>query len=289
MDSTARRRWHIPCRFRIMIRIETETGWTLIEHREHARLAGRMAARWGNDEFAPPEPRADILTAVNRHDDAWAERDAVPFLTRQGRPSAFSRELVGTYSAFEEIDLADYLAVRGRATDAVAAESPYAAIIVSMHTFDLLTSQADLRGMSDSDKVLHRKFLDGQLMRQVELIDTLGGGQDVNEDLAPSQVLRAFEFLQACDSLSLAVCVRFPSEIALRHRHARRDETFAELICTPLGADTYRVDPYPFDADELNLYVPGRNLPGKKFASETALRAAYAAAPVERIPVKIVR
>jgi hypothetical protein len=267
MDSTARRRWHIPCRFRIMIRIETETGWTLIEHREHARLAGRMAARWGNDEFAPPEPRADILTAVNRHDDAWAERDAVPFLTRQGRPSAFSRELVGTYSAFEEIDLADYLAVRGRATDAVAAESPYAAIIVSMHTFDLLTSQADLRGMSDSDKVLHRKFLDGQLMRQVELIDTL----------------------QACDSLSLAVCVRFPSEIALRHRHARRDETFAELICTPLGADTYRVDPYPFDADELNLYVPGRNLPGKKFASETALRAAYAAAPVERIPVKIVR
>src|SRR5579863_7051680 len=122
-----------------MIRIETDAGWILVEHREHARLAGRFAARWGNAAFAVPEPRADVLVAVMRHDDAWAERDALPFLTRQGRPSAFSRELVGTYSAFEEIDLADYLAVRGRAAEAVAADNPYAAIIISMHTVDLLT------------------------------------------------------------------------------------------------------------------------------------------------------
>jgi len=272
-----------------MIRIETDTGWILIEHREHARLAGGFAAHWGNADFAGPEPRADILTAVNRHDDAWAERDAVPFLTPQGRPGAFSKELVGTYSAFEEMDLADYLAVRGRATEAVAAESPYAALIVSMHTFDLLTSQADVRGLSASERALHRKFLDGQLQRQVELIDAMEGGSEVNEDLAPSQVLRAFEFLQACDSLSLAVCVRYPKPIKLRHRHPRRDETFVELVCTPLGGDTYRVAPYPFDEDELVLEVPCRSVRGKTFADQAALRAAYAAAPVGKLRVKIVR
>jgi hypothetical protein len=96
-------------------RIETDTGWILVEHPEHARLAGRFAAHWGNAEFAPGAEGKDVLTAVARHDDAWASRDAEPFLTREGRPSAFSRELVGKYSAFEEIDLADYLAVRGRA------------------------------------------------------------------------------------------------------------------------------------------------------------------------------
>src|SRR5580658_3757490 len=127
-----------------MIRIETDSGWILVEHREHARLAGRMAEHWGNGEFAPPEPRADILEAVARHDDAWAARDETPFLTPEGRPSAFSRELVGKYSAFEEMDFADYLAVRGRAAQAVAADNPYAAVIISMHTVSLLTTQADL-------------------------------------------------------------------------------------------------------------------------------------------------
>jgi hypothetical protein len=46
---------------------------------------------------------------------AGLARDAAPQITRQGKPSAFSTKLVGKYSAFEEIDLADYLAVRDRA------------------------------------------------------------------------------------------------------------------------------------------------------------------------------
>jgi hypothetical protein len=261
----------------------------LIEHRDHALLAGQLAVHWGNEEFAAPEPRADILTAVNMHDDAWAERDAVPYLTPQGRPGAFSQELVGTYSAFEEINLVEYLRVRERTTEAVAAKSPYAAIIVSMHTFNLLTNQADVRGLSPSDRALHRKFLDGQLQRQVELIDSLEETSEVNEDLAPAQVLRAFEFLQACDSLSLAVCVRYPKPLALRHRHPRRDETSVELVCTPLGGDAYRVSPYPFDADELNVETPCRTVAGKTFANDEAFRAAYSAAPVGRLKVKIVR
>jgi hypothetical protein len=144
--------WHMPCSPAGVIRVKEPGGWMLVGHRDHARFAGELARQWGNAEFAPPEPFADILVAVARHDDAWAERDAAPCLTREGRPSAFSHELVGTYSAFEEIDLADYLAVRGQATEAVAADNPYAAIIVSMHTVNLLTEQADLRGLSDQDR-----------------------------------------------------------------------------------------------------------------------------------------
>ena len=99
-----------------MIRIATASGYTLVTHQEHARLAGRFAAHWGNAHFPSPAPAAllpELVLAVSSHDDAWAVRDATPFLTREGRPAAFTRELVGAYSAFEEIDLADYLAVRG--------------------------------------------------------------------------------------------------------------------------------------------------------------------------------
>jgi hypothetical protein len=270
-----------------MIRIEEKDGWTLVAHQQHARLAGQFARHWGNAEFAPPEPRADILVAVARHDDAWAERDALPMLTREGRPGAFSHELVGRYSAFEEIDLADYLAVRGRATEAVARDNPYAAILISMHTVNLLTEQADLRGLPPDLLELHRGFIAGQLLRQIELAALAGVVRP--EDITPARLRRAFEFLQLCDNLSLVTCVHYPRPITLRHRHPARDGRPAELVCTPLSATHYRVAPFPFDPDELRLAVPARRIAGATFRDEAALRAAYAAAPVEQMEVVIVR
>lgn len=266
-----------------MIRIEERDGWTLVAHRDHARLAAGFGHHWNNAEFAAPEPRTGILTAVSRHDDAWHARDSEPCLTREGRPSAFSRELVGSYSAFEEIDLADYLKVRGRATELIAAEHPYAAILISMHTVNLLTERADLSGLSAADRALHGQFVAGQEARQAELAGALG--------VPAAELRRGFEFLQACDSLSLLACVRYPKPHPLRHRHPRRGgtEDGATIVCTPLGGDTYRLAPYPLDAEEVHLSVPARRVRGQTFPDETAFRAAYAAAPVETLAITLVR
>ena len=264
-----------------MIRIETDDGWILIPHPEHARVAAVFAAHWGNAEFAPPEPRKDVLMAVARHDDAWRTRDAEPFLTREGRPSAFGRELVGTYSAFEEIDLADYLELRGRAAEMVAADNPYAAAVISMHTIDLLTTRADLSGLAPADRDLHARFIAARRQRQEEWVAEL--------ETDPGLLQRAFEFLQACDSLSLSVCVRYPLPVPLRHAHPRRDGDRVALTLTPLGSDTYRLSPSPVDTDELVLDLHCRRLAGKTFPDQAAFRAAYAAAPAEVLKVRIVR
>lgn len=272
-----------------MIRIETEQGWTLVEHPEHARLACGFAAQWGNGEFPPPDPRADILVAVLRHDDAWAVRDRLPFITRQGRPSAFSKELVGAYSAFEEIDLADYLAVRGRAAEAVAADNAFAAVVISMHTVDLLTTHADLSGLSPADRELHRLFIEGQRRRQAEMIAALSASPAHAGASSPASLGRAFEFLQACDSLSLIVCSRFPRPLALRHSHPRRDGSLTEVLCTPLGDDTYRLAPWPLDQDAVEFKLPCRHVPGREFPTLEGFRAAYAAAPISTLLVRLVR
>ena len=61
-----------------MLRLETETGWWLVTHPDHARLAGAFAERWGNDRFLPPEPRAQRAEG-NRAPRRWlarARRDA---------------------------------------------------------------------------------------------------------------------------------------------------------------------------------------------------------------------
>ncbi len=48
---------------------------------DHARLAGVFAEQWGNESFLPPEPRANVLKGISRHDDGWKERDATPQIT----------------------------------------------------------------------------------------------------------------------------------------------------------------------------------------------------------------
>jgi hypothetical protein len=268
-----------------VIRIEEDSGWILISHPDHARLAGRLADNWGNRDFAAPEPRAETLIAVARHDDAWAERDAEPKLTREGRPSAFSRELVGAYSAFEEMDLSDYLAVRGRAAAMISTDFPYAALVISMHTVDLLTEQADVAALGVADRALHGRFIWEQRRWQDELSATLGRSVGWNAT-APR---RAFEFLQACDSLSLAICVRYPSPITLRHRHPDLRGDLHSITCTPLGGDTYRIAPFPFGQDELRLDLPCRRISGRSFTDPEALRAGWAKASLENLPIRIVR
>lgn len=145
-----------------MLRLETETGWWLVTHPDHARLAGAFAEKWGNEKFLSPEPRESVLKGIARHDDGWKVRDAAPQITRQGKPSAFSVELVGKYSAFEEIDLADYLSVRDRAVRLMAEEDAYAALLISMHTYNLLTEHADRSTIAPAQLPLLDQFLERQ-------------------------------------------------------------------------------------------------------------------------------
>src|ERR1700730_18656390 len=153
-----------------MLRLETETGWWLVTHVDHAHLAGAFAEKWGNDRFLAPEPRERVLRGINAHDDGWAARDQQPQITRQGKPSAFSVELVGKYSAFEEIDLADYLAVRDRAVRLIAEQDAYAAVLISMHTFSLLADHADRSTMAPSELPRLDQFLEQQKSFQQSLL-----------------------------------------------------------------------------------------------------------------------
>lgn len=266
-----------------MIRIETATGWLMITHQDHARLAGAFARFWGNDLFSAPVPIEDILVAVSRHDDAWVSRDAEPFIAPDGTPSAFSSELVGSYSAFENIDLEAYLNVRGAATEAVAGENALAAVLVSMHTVNLLTEQADLSSLAPADRELHARFIDGQLRRQEDLKKSLPAGKA----LAPHHWDQAFKFLQACDSFSLIACVGFEKPIPLRHEHPMASGKDSRILCKPGQPRHFQLDPYPLAQDVCTFSVPARRLTGKRFSSDAELRKAYSTAQNERIHITV--
>jgi len=271
-----------------VLRLETQTGWWLVTHPDHARLAGAFAERWGNDRFLPPEPRVNVLRGIARHDDGWAARDAAPQITRQGKPSAFSVELVGKYSAFEEIDLADYLAVRDRAVRLTAAEDPYAAVLISMHTYSLLTDHADRSTIVPDQLPLLDRFLTQQkafqevLRRQIAADSSIPPTQTSEE-----AIFDHFRLLQAVDNLSLISCVDFRRPASLLHPLPTRDGGHVPVQVRAASERHYVLDPYPFAESSLTFHFPARNVKGKEFSSAADLQRAFEQAPVETLSVTV--
>ena len=271
-----------------MLRMETEMGWWLIKHPDHAELAGAFASAWGNAQFRKPEPRQRVLLGIARHDDGWAARDVHPVITRQGKPSAFSIELVGKYSAFEEIDLEEYLAVRDQAVRVMADKDPYAALLISMHTHNLLTAHADRSTIAPEGL----KQLDVFLENQRRFQDELRAKIRKDPSLAPSEqndqtITEHFRLLQACDNLSLLTCVAYTSPAHLLHPQPLNDGGTSEVHVLPVGPRHFRLTPWPFADPELHFEFPARHVEGKVFSTSEALDAAFASAEERGLTVTL--
>jgi len=271
-----------------MLRLETETGWWLVTHPDHARLAGAVAEHWGNDLFASPEPREHVLLGVNVHDDGWAARDAKPSVTKQGRPAAFSVELVGKYSAFEEIDLRDYLNVRDRAVAEIAARDAYAALLVSKHTYNLLTARADRSTIAAEQLPLLDAFLERQRELQSELFAAIRSEASFHEeDVTDQRIEEHFRLLQAADNMSLLACVDYGAPATLLHPLKLQDGGMAEVAVTPLGNRVFKLEPYPLRDERVVIEFPARHVAGKTFASSEELESAFRAADVEMLSLTL--
>jgi len=271
-----------------MLRMESETGWWLVTHPDHARLAGAFATAWGNARFRKPEPRARVLYGIASHDDGWTDRDAHPTITREGKPSAFSTELVGKYSAFEEIDLADYLAVRDRAVRVIAEKDAYAGMLVALHTNNLLTAHADRSTIKAEDLPLLDEFLKAQQEYRHELAGRIHTDDSLSlTEKAPQTIHEHFQLLQACDNLSLLSCVAFMEPATLLHPLATNDGGSSGVEVRAVGPRRFRLEPYPFDQAELTFAVPARHVEGKRFEDSGELERRFAEARVESLTVVV--
>ena len=273
-----------------MLRIESESGWWLITHVDHARLAGAFAEAWGNTQFRKPEPRARVLFAIASHDDGWAERDAHPTVTREGKPSAFSTELVGKYTAFEEMDLQEYLEVRERAVKVIAEQDPYAGLLVSMHTYSLLTDHADPSTITRRNLLLLDSFLIRQRRYQSELDARIAADRTLTaEEKSGERIVEHFRLLQACDNLSLLACVGFNRPAQLLHPLPLSDGSAREVHVTPLAERHFQLAPWPFTEQDLVFMIPARHVERKFFATSEQLERAFEQAKVKTLKVTLTK
>jgi hypothetical protein len=235
-----------------------------------------------------PSPRENVLLGIRCHDDGWTQRDALPQITRQGKPSAFSTELVGKYSAFEEIDLEDYLAVRDRAVRLIAAEDPYAGLLVSMHTYNLLSERADRSTISPEQLPQLDAFLEAQTELQGKLLWIIRSDPGFTyEEKDESRIRDHFRLLQATDNLSLLSCVGFMHPATLLHPLPLEDGTYTQVDVTATGERCFRLSPYPFAKAQLTFEFPARHVAGKIFETAQELQEKFRVSAIEMLTVTV--
>lgn len=239
---------------RAMVLRESGDDVLCIGQASHAWISGQLARRWGNEDFERPEPLEEVCLGATQHDVGMAEWDLRPELNPEtGRPRSFM-----------EMPLATHLRLWSAAPQKVLTQSPYAALIVSMHGAALYARRASKEpGSEESDAV--RRFLTEQERLQQHLLEATGA--------EAARARQNQRLVWALDFLSLGLLLDWaPDSVGAPTRLGEPD---AEIT---LGDGT--VDPWPFDGDRVDVRAAARRLAGR-YDSQEALDEALARASWE--------
>ncbi len=217
----------------------------------HAWVSGQLARAWGNARFGTLAPREEVCLAAEQHDAGMAAWEVRPTLNPK----------TGLPRSFMELTLDEHLEIWWSAAPLVLPQSPYAALLVSMHG-TALYERRDLDRLTATDAERVRAFLAGQRALQEQLRERLDAG--------PAQVRRNQRLIWTWDSLSLGLLLGW-APFTLAAVPTADGETDVEVT----GAS---LDPWPFATPAVTLRYDGRRLAGP-YADEETMRAALAAAP----------
>jgi hypothetical protein len=217
----------------------------------HAWVSGQLARAWGNARFGALDRRDEVCLAAEQHDAGMAAWERRPTLNPE----------TGLPRSFMELTLDEHLEIWQSAAPLVMTQSPYAALLVSLHG-SALYERRDLTRLDPGDVEKVRAFLAGQRALQQRLLAALGAD--------PDRVRRHQRLVWTWDSLSLGLLLDW-APFTLRAVPTADGETDIEV-------DDGTLDPWPFAVPKVTLRCDGRRLAGP-YADDEAMRAALDSAP----------
>lgn len=217
----------------------------------HSWISGQLARRWGNDAIAPPDPLPEVCLGAEQHDIGMADWDRRPELDPE----------TGFPMSFLELPLATHIALWTDAPEKILSQSPYAAVLVSMHGTALFEKRQPTPEIE--------RYLRTQRELQDDLLERIGAD--------PRQARLNQQLVWALDHLAL---------VGLIPEWAPQDNPVGDLTLhvEMAGERHVTVDPWPFADDEITLRYPGRRLTARS-TTEPELHARLAAAPWVDVPV----
>lgn len=252
---------------------------------QHTAFAGELARHFGNDDFAPLDPREPLEYVVANHDRGWDELDArAPQDPATGLPYNLS-----------STPLTDIIATSAGSPDHNQRRHPLSGIISSMHSYGLYHGRYGLAPdklfidrIPDQLRPAADAMLEAELARQDRLREQLASDPTAAAWADDEVIFTAYKQLQFFDTFSL-YC-------HLQPEGARGDAAFDHVPAGP-GSDVtisvqerpgavYALDPYPFDAEPLEAATQGRYLRPQPPGADLA--AVLASTPVREQAVTLV-
>src|SRR4030095_12948363 len=177
----------------------------LILQTDHSRIAGLLAAHWGNDQFAKLRPYASMVLAAQEHDSGWWGSEIKPAVNEQGFPSDY-------IGSIKHLGQGVWLDLYRRAIERLASRDLYAAYFVSMHGEALLTQGMGLLpSMPDytGDPAV-QKFIAQQKELRAGCLATLQQKHTLQAVTTETHLWTNFNLMEVFDQFAPFVCNRYP-------------------------------------------------------------------------------
>jgi hypothetical protein len=240
---------------------------------DHSRVAGLLAAHWGNDEIAPARPYASMVLAAQEHDSGWWDWEIKPTVNEQGYP-------IDYLGSIRNLGRTVWLDFYRHGIQRVVEQDPYAGWAVSMHGDGLLTQGMGLLpNMPDySTDEYASQFLRDQKELRARILDDLRQRGEYREVTTEEHLWTNFKLMEVFDQFAQFVCNRYPFNSTERKTPSntlnnvpvpvgpRRDDV--TLNINVLDETRAIVQPWPFDVDELEIPFQGRLVPDRPFTSQ---------------------
>ena len=257
---------------------------------DHSRVAGYLAAHWGNDVFAEPRPYSSVVLAAQEHDNGWWEWEIKPSLNDRGYPLDYITD--GSLKCLGQLRLDFYK----HGVERVVREDLYAGLIVLMHgiglfnkAYGLLAYMPDHTARPDVQAYVR----DQDALRQ-RLLAELRRSEEFREFSTDEVIWKNFKLMQVYDTFAQFLCNRYPlnnrerlngpsntlGDTAVPVAPGKQDVTLTIEVQDGTRAV---VTPYPFDTNPLEVSFPARLVPNRSYRTrEEFLKDFYKA---ERISV----
>jgi uncharacterized protein DUF3891 len=161
-------------------------------------------------------------------------------------------------------------------------------VLISMHTYSLLSDHADRSTIAPAELPLLDQFLEQQKAFQQSLRQQIASDSRFTpQQASEAAILDHFRLLQATDYLSLLTCVDFRQPIHLLHPLPLRDAGSSPIQVRSTGLRHFVLDPYPFAEPSMSFVFPARHVEGKLFSSAAQLQQRFQAAPVQTLSVTV--
>jgi hypothetical protein len=251
---------------------------------DHSRIAGLIAAHWGNSEFATPTPYESMVLAAQEHDGGWWDWEIKPTLNRDGYPLDYIDSIATLGSPY-------WLKFYAHGIQRVADEDPYAGWVMSMHGDGLLTQGMGLLPYMPDWTVepAVREWIGEQKAFRERLLAHLRENDDDRDVLTEEHLWTNFKLMEVFDQIGQFVCNRYPFNSTSRRNGPSKTMSNAPVPVAPGRDDvTLTIDvldesravvrPYPFDIDPFVISYQGRLAPNRPYSDvETFRRDFYKA------------